>query len=73
MSISLLQKVTHQNISWSTSKKILHNFRLCRLTNMHALVYVRLNKLYSHSKLLGFWTLSIVRYSKNYRTRRFGN
>jgi hypothetical protein len=23
--------------------------------------------------LLGFWTLSIVRYSRKYKTRRFGN
>jgi hypothetical protein len=26
-----------------------------------------------YSELLGFWTLSIVRYSKNLRTQRFGN
>jgi hypothetical protein len=25
------------------------------------------------SELLGFWTLSIVRYSKNYRIQRFAN
>jgi hypothetical protein len=27
----------------------------------------------SHSELLGFWTFSIVQYSRNYKTRRFGN
>jgi hypothetical protein len=25
------------------------------------------------SKLLGFWTLSIVLYTRNYKTQRFGN
>jgi hypothetical protein len=26
-----------------------------------------------HSELLGFWTLSIVQYSRNYKTERFRN
>jgi hypothetical protein len=27
----------------------------------------------SHSELLGFWTLSIIQYSRNYKTQHFGN
>jgi hypothetical protein len=27
----------------------------------------------SYSELLGFWTLSIIQYSGNYKTQRFGN
>jgi hypothetical protein len=26
-----------------------------------------------YSELLGFWTLSIVRYSRSWKTQRFGN
>jgi hypothetical protein len=32
-----------------------------------------LGNLIFKSELLGFWTLSIVRYSRNYKTQRFGN
>jgi hypothetical protein len=71
--------------SWDRRKRVLNlwqlNFRTAKLYSRR----ISLGQIYSFyninwllrqggfTDLLGFWTFSIVRYSREYKTRRFGN